>query len=116
MPSGCDIQEKDAHLTILDLPGGPTVLYLDARRLLAPLGDYVSSKVKPLYQDPNHSVAEICSMLGISRSTFFRYINVRNTINGILRNLADSNGGILICDLQTTLAILAYIYFTSPSA
>src|SRR5712691_4930359 len=34
-----------------------------------------------LYQDPNHSVAEICSMLGISRSTFFRYINVRNTIN-----------------------------------
>jgi|SRR5258708_2834883 DNA invertase Pin-like site-specific DNA recombinase len=27
-----------------------------------------------LYQDPNHSVAEICSMLGISRSTFFRYV------------------------------------------
>src|SRR6266704_3433693 len=27
-----------------------------------------------LYQDPNHSVAEICSLLGISRSTFFRYV------------------------------------------
>jgi DNA invertase Pin-like site-specific DNA recombinase len=27
-----------------------------------------------LYQDPHHSVAEICSMLGISRSTFFRYV------------------------------------------
>src|SRR6266496_3803481 len=27
-----------------------------------------------VYQDPNHSVAEICSMLGISRSTFFRYV------------------------------------------
>src|SRR6266446_222273 len=27
-----------------------------------------------LYQDPNHSVTKICSMLGISRSTFFRYV------------------------------------------
>jgi DNA invertase Pin-like site-specific DNA recombinase len=27
-----------------------------------------------LYQDPNISVAEICSILSISRSTFFRYI------------------------------------------
>jgi DNA invertase Pin-like site-specific DNA recombinase len=27
-----------------------------------------------LYQDPGYSVAEICSMLGISRSTFFRYV------------------------------------------
>jgi|SRR5437660_7366177 len=27
-----------------------------------------------LYQDAKHSVAEICSMLEISRSTFFRYV------------------------------------------
>ena len=27
-----------------------------------------------LYEDPKHSIAEICSMLGISRSTFFRYM------------------------------------------
>ncbi len=27
-----------------------------------------------LYQDPDHSVAEICSLLSISRSTFFRYV------------------------------------------
>ena len=27
-----------------------------------------------LYQDSKHSVAEICSMLEISRSTFFRYV------------------------------------------
>jgi DNA invertase Pin-like site-specific DNA recombinase len=27
-----------------------------------------------LYQDPNHSVASICSMLGIFRSTLFRYV------------------------------------------
>ena len=26
-----------------------------------------------LYQDPDHSVTESCSLLGISRSTFFRY-------------------------------------------
>lgn len=27
-----------------------------------------------LYEDPKHSIAEICTMLGISRSTFFRYV------------------------------------------
>jgi DNA invertase Pin-like site-specific DNA recombinase len=27
-----------------------------------------------LYEDPHHSIAQICSMLGISRSTLFRYV------------------------------------------
>jgi DNA invertase Pin-like site-specific DNA recombinase len=29
---------------------------------------------RQLYQDSKHSVADICSLLGISRSTFFRYV------------------------------------------
>ncbi|MBO0791383.1 MAG: recombinase family protein [Ktedonobacteraceae bacterium] len=29
---------------------------------------------RQLYQDSYHSVADICSLLGISRSTFFRYV------------------------------------------
>ena len=44
--------------------GEKTAVCLLSDRLLA----------RHLYQDPNHSVAEICSMLGISRSTFFRYV------------------------------------------
>ena len=27
-----------------------------------------------MYEDPNYSIAEICFMLGVSRSTLFRYV------------------------------------------
>ena len=39
MPSRRDIGEKHADLAVLDLPGRPTVLHLDARRLLPALGE-----------------------------------------------------------------------------
>jgi DNA invertase Pin-like site-specific DNA recombinase len=35
-----------------------------------------------LYQESKHSVAEICSMLEISRSTFFRYVRGTRKIPG----------------------------------
>jgi len=35
-----------------------------------------------LYQDSKHSIAEICSMLEISRATFFRYV-IREIITEI---------------------------------
>src|SRR5712691_2608815 len=38
MPFGGDIGEKDAHLTILDLSGGSTILHPDACRVLALFG------------------------------------------------------------------------------
>src|SRR5258708_3327849 len=38
MPFGRHVGQKDADLTVLDLPGGPAVLHLDARRFLPALG------------------------------------------------------------------------------
>ncbi len=41
------------------------------RRLLT---DGKVDLARRLYEDPHHSIAQICSMLGISRSTLFRYV------------------------------------------
>ena len=39
MPFGRHVAQKDADLTVLDVPAGPAVLHLHARRLAAALGE-----------------------------------------------------------------------------
>ena len=45
-----DVGEEHAHLTVLHLASGATILLFDARRMLSTLGNYVLSKINTLDQ------------------------------------------------------------------
>jgi hypothetical protein len=50
MATGSDGGEKHAHLAVLHLAGGATILLFDACRVHSPFGNYVSSKITTLDQ------------------------------------------------------------------
>jgi hypothetical protein len=47
---GRDVGKKDAHLAIFDAAGRAAILWLDAGRVAAAFGNYVSSKINTLDQ------------------------------------------------------------------